>query len=202
MRRPVLALALAAGCQRPAAPPASTAPVEAPSEARTREALGACVPAPPLVTRPGGGPAGEPGPRPVAWTDLAPASSPDVDVLSVVVARGPYDLGRALGIPSIRGLVDAGSPGSEGMTRMYREFEGPRFTPLPDGRQVKLEARSLMLGGVVDWASLSGRSGVFTTVVVRQIPLHDAPLDDADRAAVERWDLATMAACLDRHFWP
>ena len=87
------------------------------------------------------------------------------------------------------------------MSKMYRDFEGPHVEPLADGRQVKLEARGLMLGGVVHWATLPSPERSFTVVLVQQIPLHDSPLADSDRKAVEAWDLAKIIACVDRRFW-
>jgi hypothetical protein len=139
---------------------------------------------------------------PVVCTDLSPVGSPDVDVLSVVVAQGRYDFARTLGVPSMQAVLDAGTPRFEAMAQVYRDFEGPHLEPLPGGRQVKLEARGLMLGGVVRWATLPSPKATFTTVLVQQIPLHDAPLADADRRAVVGWDLTTMLACIDGYFWP
>jgi hypothetical protein len=124
-----------------------------------------------------------------------------VDVLSVIVAKGPYDFARALGVPSMQVALE-GKPGVEAMLKTYRDFEGPHFESLPDGRRLAVESRGLMLGGVVHWATLASRKATFTTVLVQQIPLHDAPLADADRAAVEAFDLPTMLACLDGRLWP
>jgi hypothetical protein len=59
-----------------------------------------------------------------------------------------------------------------------------------------------MLGGVVRWATLGSPNASFNLVLIQEIPLHDAPLDDTDRAAVEGWDLVAMAACIDGRFWP
>lgn len=136
----------------------------------------------------------------MACASLTPAHSPDVNVLSVVVASGPYDTARVLGIPSMQAALDAGAARSAGLAKVYRDFEGPLFEPLADGRQVAVEARSLMLGGVVRWATLTSCNAAVTTVVIQEIPLHDAPLDEADRHAVEQWDLAAMVACIDARF--
>lgn len=122
-------------------------------------------------------------------------------MLSVVVMKGPYDFARELGVPSMQATL-AGKPGAEAMLKTYRDFEGPRFEQLPDKRQLRLESRGLMLGGVVHWATLPSPAGAFTTVLVQQIPLHDAPLADADRASVENFTLGAMVACVDGHFWP
>jgi hypothetical protein len=173
-----------------------------PSAESARAALLTCVPAPRLLVRPGCDLWRDAGPSIVACADLSPAGSPTVDVLSLVVARGPYDFATTLGIPSMQAILDAGTPGLSAMAKMYRDFEGPRVQDLADGRQVKLEARGLMLGGVVHWATIPSPRLTFTAVLVQQIPLHDAPLAEADRKAVEAWDLAAMLACLDGRLWP
>jgi hypothetical protein len=161
----------------------------------------ACVTAPALVERPCAL-AGDAGLGPIACADLAPKTSPDVDVLSVVVAPGSYDFAHTLGVPSMQTVLDAGMPGYAAIAKAYRDLEGPELETLADGRQVRTEARSLMLGGLVRWAALRSRAGDFSTVVVQQIPLHDAPLEDADRRAVEAWNLRDLVACIDAHLWP
>jgi len=133
--------------------------------------------------------------------DFAPAGSPEVDVLTVVVAPAPFDFAAKLGIPSMQSLADTGAPGLRAMKEAYRDFEGPHGVSVPDGRQITLEARSLMMGGVVHWATLPSPHATFDTVVVRYIPLHDAPLTDSDRRAVEGWDLGEIARCLDGAQW-
>lgn len=133
--------------------------------------------------------------------DFAPAESRDVDVLSIVVAPAPFDFAAKLGIPSVQSILDAGTPGVAAMTEVYREFEGPHWQPITDGRRARLEARGLMLGGVVHWVTLPSPNGTFDTVVVRYLPLHDSPLADSDRRAVEGWELALIAQCLDAIHW-
>jgi hypothetical protein len=186
--------------------PASSAPPPAadaaPAAVLAPSALQVCIPAPALVADQGCAFGGGAASAPVACADLSPVGSPEVGVLSILVSPAPYDFARRLGIPSMQTIVDAGAPGADAMLQMYRTFEGPRFEPTGNGRQVKLEARGLMLGGVVHWATLDSPRGSFTTVVVRQIPLHDSPLADADRKAVEAWNLATIATCLDGRLWP
>jgi hypothetical protein len=177
-------------------------PEAMPSAEFARAALLACISAPVLLVRPDCGLRGVSKPAPVVCVDLSPKSSPDVSVLSIIVVRGPYDLAQTLGIPSMQTILDAGTPESEATIRMYRDFEGPRFEPLADGRRVRLESRGLMLGGVVHWATLASPKGTFTTVSIQQIPLHDAPLADSDRSAVEGWKLGKILACLDGGFWP
>ena len=147
----------------------------------TPSALAACIPSPTLVSQPGCAFRQDGGAEPAACADLAPAGSPSVRVLSIIVSPMPYDFARRLGIPSMQTIGEAGTPGAGAMVEMYKAFEGPRFEPAGKGLQVKFEARSVMLGGVVDWATLDRPRGTFSTVVVRQIPLHDAPLADADR---------------------
>lgn len=187
---------------RPSPPGARPAGPEAtPSADSTRATLLGCVPSPTLAVRPGCSLAAAEDPATVACLDLHPEGSPDVDVLSVVVTKGPYDFARRLGIPSMQATLTR-KPGSEAMFKTYRDFEGPNLKPLPDGRQIVLESRGLMLGGVVHWATLPSPRATFTTVLVQQIPLHDAPLADADRAAVEGFDLPVMIECLDARSWP
>ncbi len=174
-----------------------------PSAAQIAAIVAACVPGPTLVPEPScalGALGQRAGAVPAACASFTPAHSPDVNVLSIVVAGGQCDFARALGIPSMRTALDGGAKGLGGLAKMYRDFEGPAFEPLADGRQVAVEARSLMLGGVVRWATLSSRDATFTTVVIQEIPLHDAPLDDAERQAIEQWDLAAMTACFDAQF--
>lgn len=203
----------ATACGQPGAPRAALARTQAissgsnsaaseaaPSAESTRAALLACIPKPALIVRPGCVIASTKTP-PVVCTDLSPSGSPDVDVLSIVVARGRFDFARTLGIPSMQAALDAGTPGAEAMAKVYRDFEGPHWERLSDGRRVKLEARGLMLGGVVRWVTLPSPKVTFTTVLVQQIPLHDAPLADGDRAAVVGWDLPAMLACIDGRFW-
>jgi hypothetical protein len=190
----------------PAPPPApsggSSGSKAAPSAELIREAVLACISAPALMVRQGCTTSGAAQAPVVACADFSPVGSPDVDVLSVFVAQGRYDFARTLGVPSIQATLDAGTPAGKAMLQTYRDFEGPHFEPLADGRQIALEARGLMLGGVVHWATLASPKATFTTVLVRQIPLHDAPLADADRAAVEGWNLTTILACIDERFWP
>jgi hypothetical protein len=121
--------------------------------------------------------------------------------MTLVVAQGRYDFARTLGVPSMQSTLDAGTPSSAALLETYRDFEGPRFEALPDGRHVTIESRGLMLGGIIHWATLPSPRARFTTVLVQQIPLHDAPLADADRTAVESWDLATIIACIDGRSW-
>lgn len=215
-----LVVACAPACPTQTAPPGTPPPIvaspvgssrsasslppseAAPSAVLTPAALLTCIPAPALISRPSCALGGDAGAGHMVCADLAPAGSPTVDVLSIVVARGSYDFAQVLGIPSMKTLLDAGTPGVDAMAKMYRDFEGPQFEALANGRQVKLEARSLMLGGVVHWATLQSPQGSFTTALVQWIPLHDAPLADADRRAIEAWNLATMLACLDGQLWP
>ena len=105
------------------------------------------------------------------------------------------------GLEHCQSLVDARTPGAGAMVEMYKAFEGPRFEPAGKDWQVKLEARRVMLFGVVDWATLESPRATFSTVVVRQIPLHDAPLADADRKAVEGWNLPSLAPLRSLGLW-
>jgi hypothetical protein len=160
----------------------------------------ACPVAPALAAR--ACPPVDAGAPQVACADLAPKGSPDVEVLTILVARGAYDLGAVLGIPSMQSVFDASGPGAAVFAQAYHDLEGPHLTELADGRNVKVEGRGLMLGGVVRWASLPSPRGAFTSVVIQQIPLHDAPLADADRKAIEAWDLAALVQCIDARLWP
>jgi len=152
-----------------------------------------------MVAQPGCSLQADAGPAPVACFELSPQGG-TIEVSTLILARAPYDPGVALGLPSaVANLpLEAGEP----MMKVWRDFEGPRFESLPDGRQLKIEARDAFLGGVVDWGTLSSPRSVFTTTLVREILLHDAPLADTDRAALQGWDVAKVLACLDRHFWP
>lgn len=181
--------------------PSSPARHDAPPVALSAERVRACLPSPALVERPDCGLRSKLGEGPALCVDFAPAGSPDVDVLSIVVAPAPFDFAAALGIPSMQTMLDGGTPDLAAMKAVYRDFEGPHPRALADGRHVTLEARGLMLGGVVHWATLRSPGGSFDSVVVRTLPLHDAPLADADRKAVEAWDLARIAECLDAVFW-
>ena len=173
-----------------------------PAAELTPSVLRSCIPAPPLVLRPGCAVRGDAGAGPVVCGDFAPAESSDVDVLSILVAPAPFDFAQVLGIPSMQTILDGGASGLDAMREVYRNFEGPRFEPTGDGRRVALEARGLMLGGVVHWGTLPSPRATFDTVVVRALPLHDSPLTDDDRKAVEGWDLAKIVQCLDAILWP
>lgn len=210
----LLSSAAASACHpsagAPTAPGPSTAapvaPAPLPPDARpeatlSAEALAACVPSPPLEKRPTCGLRGKLGPEAAVCSDFAPQGSPDVDVLTLLVAPAPLDFAATLGIPSVVSALDAGTPGLAAMKQVYRDFEGPAWSPLADGRRARLEGRGLMLGGVVHWATLPSPGGTFDSVVVRYIPLHDAPLTDADRQAIETWDLARLAECVDAAFF-
>jgi hypothetical protein len=160
-----------------------------------------CIPSPPLVRRPGCELRGKVGENPAFCADFVPAGSPEVDVLTLIVAPAPFDFAAALGFPSMQTALDAGTPELASMKDVYRDFEGPHWRPLADGRRARLEARGLMLGGVVHWATLQSPQATFDTVVIRYLPLHDSPLTDSDRSAVTGWDLPGIAQCLDAVWW-
>src|SRR5262245_34937528 len=97
----------------------------APSDSSAIEAVRACVPTPKLHAKQECGMRAASKAVPIVCADFAPEGSPDVDVLSILLMRDTYDFAKALGIPSMQTILDAGTPSADAAIQTYRDFEGP-----------------------------------------------------------------------------
>ncbi len=134
----------------------------------------------------------------IACVEFASIDHPDLSLLLVIVYRGRTQIAKSLGVPAIHEQLDAASP----LYVSYKEFEGPRFSRVADGRVVTIEARSAGLGGVVKWATLSSPRRVFDLTLEVELPWHDYPVSKQDREALHSLDEAKVLGCLDTALWP
>ena len=134
----------------------------------------------------------------IACSQFASPANSELTLFWLVVFRGPARFAELIRIPSIREILDAGSP----LYREYAQFEGPAWTEIPTGRRVKLEARGMFLGGSIHWGTLASPHGTYELTFAVHSLLHDYPVTSQDRAALDSLDLPQVIACLGSKIWP
>jgi hypothetical protein len=161
-----------------------------------------CVPFPtPLVAHGGcdlqAAPDG--GASPIAaCATLAVAHEPTLEVITAIVYRGRGDFAKALGIPSMQQMIDAGPE----VAKIYREFEGPHAVDAGAGRVARVEARGLMMAGAIYWATLPSPHETFDTVLTVHAVMSDYPVTKEEHRALRNIDAVAVARCIDAALWP
>jgi hypothetical protein len=134
----------------------------------------------------------------IACSQFASPADTELTLFWLVVFRGPARFAELIRVPSVREILDAGSL----IDREYAQFEGPAWIEISAGRRVKLEARSMFLGGSIHWGTLASPHGTYELTFAVNFLLHDCPVNSQDRAALDSLDLPQVIACLGSKGWP
>jgi hypothetical protein len=135
----------------------------------------------------------------VVWA-LSFPSPPDggFDMLSLVL----YD-----GASAFEGLLEEMFPSHTMPDEMRRRIEASAIdVPIGRNRTARIKTMGMFLGGIMRWATIPSPHHRFELAVVAVVPLHDEPLTDAGRAAVDGIaddaGFARVLARLDAALWP
>lgn len=138
-------------------------------------------------------------PSAVGCVELAPVTAPRLPLITIAVYEGSSRFPEDTHLPPrMADQADAGPM----MQRLFADFEGPTPLPVAPGRVARMEGRSFMLGGALQWATLRSAGGGHELVLaVQQLP-HDYPVSQAQRQALRELPWAQALLCLEKALWP